>query len=538
MYRNIFDTTISISPNIYKYKNLPSISYNSYVYIGLLTKPILMVRNSKRRDVLQYIGAAAIGTSLAGCTGDGGDGDGDGGDGGNSDGGNGGNSGGGDGGNGDGDGGDGGSEDVTLRWSTPTHGGPRSDVEDAIAESFGQENELDVEMVRWPPAEYLTQIQNVMGTRNAPDVADNGAGPGELGLLVDADRYVPLEDYVGQEALGTVIQSVLDWGRFGDGELINWMQGTLYGVPLELAGIMVFYNKNVLTDSGIDPESIKHRSDITWDEFMDLCGQVQEAGNQPIYLGNRNQWPGAHWLAAFLNNAAGGQAFLDATYGRGDSKWTDDHYVEALSRLQSLYQEEYMNADVNSLNNAEAASLFLNDQAAFYHQGSWMPSIMAGSAPEGYEIGDQIDFMWWPYFPDLYENAVNERLTFAGRALAISKESEERGQAEAAGKLIEYIMAEDNLKEYLLKADMTITNLDIWEEYEDELSLSSQTLKTSMDHLGEADMLTPLFDVAFLPEPREYLLSAGQEILADSLDPATAMEELQEKTDEAVQSRQ
>lgn len=468
--------------------------------------------DSTRREWLVRVGTTAALGSVAGCTS----------------------------GNGSDDGGSGGgNDDATLRWASTVTGGPQKEVEEAIAAEFEEETGHKVEFLRWPNNEYETQLQNAMGTKNAPDIADNGAGPGELGVLVDSNRYVPLGDYVPEDTLSHLVQSSLDFARFKGGNLLNWTQGDLYAVPIEMAGIMVWYNKAVLEDAGVDHKSLQHQTDMTWEEFVQVCETVKQAGSQPIVLGNRNQWPGAHWVAAFMTKAVGGQTFIDTAYQRGDTKFTDERFVTALERLQSLYTDGYLNDSVNAISNSEAASLFFNGKAAFYHQGAWMPGTVESTAPEGFGgIGDEIDFMWWPYHPDLNEGAKNERLTFMGDAYAISARAEKRNQAELAGKLIQKITSKEGLSKFLLDASVVVPSTEVWEENEAELNTANKTLKASIDDMAEADMLPPLFDVGFLPKPAEFFLTAGQELIADDKEPAEALSQLQTQTEKAINERQ
>ncbi|WP_225333568.1 ABC transporter substrate-binding protein [Halomicrobium urmianum] len=461
---------------------------------------------------------------LAGCSGDGGDGDGgsDGGSNGSTEGGS--------------DGGDGGSGDAVSFWNLHVQGAPKEAGADIVS-TFEEDTGITVEQTKYENTPYKSAITNALGTSNAPDVFYVWTGPNRLGRYVENGSVMPLDDHFSDDELSAFVPDAIRGARYEQGDILSWRSedGSLFAMPHNLSGIVIWYNKKVLQDAGVDPSTLQHSTDTTWQEFLDVCQTVKDAGYTPIQCGNRNRWTIGHWMSAFMIKSAGVDGYLDAAFGLNDRSLDDDAIVEGISRLSTLYDEEYFNRDINSLNNNEAASLFFNDQAAFWHQGTWAQEQISAQAPEGFGgIPDHMDYMWFPYFPELYENGNNERVSVVPNAsYAVSARTEQRGEQhlENAIEFLKYWNSKEAQTTWFEQTGQLVTRPSVYDDI--ELDAAQETITSTLDAIDAADAVATVFDVAFLPETSETLLSGSQQLFTDR-SAQSLLEDAQETNEEAL----
>lgn len=412
-----------------------------------------------------------------------------------------------------------GSSDSIQLWNNYTDSTTEQASNEIIGD-FEEETDITVEQTKFQGDKYKTSITNALGTSNAPDVFYIFVGPNRLGRYVQNDAVIPVDEYVSEDLVNSYAPDAIRGVKYNPGEILSWRaeDGNLFALPHDMAGIMLWYNKNVLEDVGIDPEQFKHSTDTTWEEFLSACQTVADGGYTPIQCGNRERWTIGHWMSAFMIKSVGVDAYLDAAYGLNDRSFTEDDIVEGVSRLKTLYDEGYFNRDINSLNMSEAASLFFNDQAAFWHQGTWVQSTISSQAPDSFGgIPDHIDYMWWPTFPDLYENGNNERLAVVpNTAFAVSTQAQERGEDNLQNTIefLEFWNSQQGQQTWFEETDQLMTRTDAYEGV--DMNPSQETITSVTDHIDSADAVGMVFDTGFLPETSETLLSGGQSLFTGS----------------------
>lgn len=134
----------------------------------------------------------------------------------------------------------------------------------------------------------------------------------------------------------------------------------LYGLPLECNTEFFFYNKKMFEDAGCEEPK-------TFDEFLEVCEKLKQAGYTPYAICGADGWP-LQRLFSFLPFRETGNEFIDKTI-RGDESLTSDVGMEALEFVQTMggyFQEGWATMD-----NSTTQQLFTGGNAAMYYTGSW-----------------------------------------------------------------------------------------------------------------------------------------------------------------------
>ncbi|WP_164974712.1 ABC transporter substrate-binding protein [Halegenticoccus tardaugens] len=466
--------------------------------------------DEERRRTLRIIGAAGM-TGLAGCTGGGGNNESSG--------------------NGEGD------NPNAISWWNIDVQGTAKEAAAKLESMFEEQTGIQVEQTKYENTPYKPAVSNALGTDDAPDLFYIWPGPNRLGRYVRNGNVIPLDGALSKEQKNAQIPDAIRGAQYKKDEILSWRDnsGEMYSIPYDLAGIPIWYNKNVLSEAGVDPERLKHATDITWSEFLDICSKLSNAGYTAIECGNRNSWTIGHWVSAFMIKAAGVDHYYNAAFGLEGASLTDEPFQTALSRLKQLYDNGYFNQDINSLNNNEAAALFFSGQAGFWSQGTWVSEVISSQAPDDFAgIPDVMDYMWWPAFPDVYENSENERMSVVPNStVAISSQAAKRGDEHLTKvkKFASFFGSLDAQKAFFEITGSPVTRTDVYDEV--DMSPSQQTTTATVGQLQSADEVGMVFDVAFLPETTEALLSGGQELFTGT-SPSKVLQNVQKTNQDAL----
>lgn len=120
------------------------------------------------------------------------------------------------------------------------------------------------------PNDAMTIIKTRFVREDYPDIIGIG-GDINYSYFVDAEILSDISDYPGLDKVKPAYLDILEGLEFVPTE------GT-YGVPYVANAAGVLYNRKMFKEHGWEiPE--------TWDEFIDLCDEIEKAGIQPLYFG-------------------------------------------------------------------------------------------------------------------------------------------------------------------------------------------------------------------------------------------------------------
>ncbi len=164
---------------------------------------------------------------------------------------------------------------------------------EAMFDQFEQDNNCTVELVviahdGW--ADYLTKLQTMMISGNAPDVFQNphegGMMANSLGIVASLDEYIAENPQVWEEFTSRSPEWLYN-ARLVDGKI--------YGLPDCFQRTVMWFNLDRLNEAGLDVPA----ANWTWEEFehyLEVLSQPGEDGEKryaiaiPEYYFVYNQW--------------------------------------------------------------------------------------------------------------------------------------------------------------------------------------------------------------------------------------------------------
>lgn len=331
-------------------------------------------------------------------------------------------------------------EPVTVTWfaSRPVDGEIDKTMRE-IAEKYSEEHDgnwkLEVVTEADRPS-YLQKLQTLIAGGNMPDIIDIDATP-YCKELVDAGLLVDVKSFLEEEGLYDSFEpTALAYQEFTD--------GTMYTLPLEYHVEMIWYNKQIFEEQGLEVPK-------TMDEWLDVCQKLADAGITPISVDGVDRWPVLRYLAFMPFRETANDYIINLSEGKasmGDE--TGMAGIDFMQKIGAYFQEGFGAADY-----ATAQGMFLDGQSAMYYIGDWEIVAMQ----EGYENGT-IGYFYLPTVDGALTQG-NEFCVNSGIGMAFNTETFD----EKTKDFVKYVIANYGAL-YSEKDQMTPIKSDLPEGHE------------------------------------------------------------------------
>jgi len=249
-----------------------------------------------------------------------------------------------------------GAEKITLKMADPHP--DRTNTWGAVIEVINAEFKAanpGVEIVTesYPDQPYQEKIKIYATAKQLPDVFKYWTFTSLLKPLVDGNFVVPL-DRATFEKFG-YLAGALDSNVYG---------GKLYGIPVSGDLWVIYYNKKLFKDAGID------KLPTTIEELKALVPKFKAKGIIPMTTDGKDAWP----LCITFDNLAwriSGDPTLPQKALDRKIKFTDPVFVRAATELQNLVKAGVFQDDLMVSDYGAARNLFGQGKAAMFLMGSW-----------------------------------------------------------------------------------------------------------------------------------------------------------------------
>ena len=212
---------------------------------------------------------------------------------------------------------------------------------------------------------FKAKLTTLLQSPDAPDIFFSWGG-GVLTEQAKAGVLRPIEDVVSQEtkdAIGTAGISAFS------------RDGHLYGIARDVGEVVLWYNKALFKQAGVDPASMSD-----WDGFVAGIKAFQDAGITPIAMGGKDKWPAHFWWAKMVVRLAGQEMFDKAA--SGEASFTDAPFVSAAQYLYDLGQMQPFQQGFEAATYGDASGMFGDGNAAMHLMGDWDYTVMKDSSAD------------------------------------------------------------------------------------------------------------------------------------------------------------
>lgn len=237
----------------------------------------------------------------------------------------------------------------------------------AMIEKLEKEENIVVDVQVVPDAESLNMIKMKLNSGEAPDIIDYNI-PAVYDIVDPASNFADLSDEEWVDSL-LIPDNVK-----------NKDDGKIYGFPfLSVPGTHGFiYNEDVFEKAGITevPE--------TWDELLNVCQTLKDAGITPIYM-PKDSWVPQVLMTDNFAKALGvekAQEYADKLMNN-EMKWTDiPEMAEIIDKYLELYEKGYVNDNFTSATYDDAIASVADGSAAMHFNGDFFAASVLEANPD------------------------------------------------------------------------------------------------------------------------------------------------------------
>ena len=225
-------------------------------------------------------------------------------------------------------------------------------------EDFTTETGIEVEIQYMPLEDSRKQINVMVASDSLPDVMDvdntDTATYARMGILADLTERVESEIETDQYYEGTLKQQMVD--------------DKYYGLPFTANNLCMYYNKDLLTQAGVEevPQS--------WEEVINACEKLKELGVNGFGVAGSQTTDTSFQMWPFIWGAGVDWENLDS-----------DATVKMLDFYKTLVDNEYMSTEAVNYNAGDNANQFTAGKTAMIIDGPWRWRSIQSDA--GFEWG-------------------------------------------------------------------------------------------------------------------------------------------------------
>jgi raffinose/stachyose/melibiose transport system substrate-binding protein len=254
-------------------------------------------------------------------------------------------------------------------------------MEAAVAEYEAAHPDVDINMQFLENEAFKAKLTTLLQSDAAPDIFYSWGG-GVLTEQAAAGVLRPVEDLVDPavaEALGSGGMSAFT------------RDGHLYGLPQQVSEVVLWYNKALFEQAGVDPASLE-----TWDGFLAAVQTFKDAGITPLAVGAKDKWPAHFWWSKLVVRLAGQDAFNAARMGENGG-FTAEPFVKAGEIFLQLAELEPFQEGFLAASYGDASGYFGDGKAAMHLMGDWDYGAMKDNSANKAGIpDDQLGFLPFP----------------------------------------------------------------------------------------------------------------------------------------------
>lgn len=350
-----------------------------------------------------------------------------------------------------------------------------------------------------------TKISTLAASNDLPDIFAYESGK-PLTEYINAKKVVDISDVLKKyNCESSLNESAVS--------LLKTLSGTddIYDLPLGLNVEGFWYNKAAFEKAGI--------TDVpaTWDQFEEDCQKLQAAGIQPIAAGGSDKWGVTRLINAYLVRTAGADAMKKAY--DGETKYTDQKYVDAAGKIQEWATKGWFGKGVNTVDMTTAGTMLMNGQAGIFYNGSWFTQNL-NDASANKAGTDGIGFFNVPV-SDASVSGTDSYSMNCGNILAFSQDKYD----DATGWFIKYFV--ENMGNIAMETQGTVKGYN----YSVDSSKVTGYTQLVLDELGKAKSAFTWYEATMDSQTSTVAQEQVQSLLTGDITPQDYMQAIQDAHD-------
>jgi len=206
--------------------------------------------------------------------------------------------------------------------------------------------------------------QMVLNTEDVPDVMEVNKGNATAGLYSSLGLLTDLSDVAAEKGWTDILSpSILTTSRYNANGIMG--DGPVYGVTTYGEFVMVYYNKDMFAERGIEVPT-------TYDEYTAILDSFVAEGITPLSVGAQSVWPVTqNWYELALYKA-NRDWINNFQLLQGDLDFHDEAFTYGSEELLNQFTKGYYGDNANGIIYDDANAAFIQGTVPMTLTGSWM----------------------------------------------------------------------------------------------------------------------------------------------------------------------
>ncbi len=253
---------------------------------------------------------------------------------------------------------------VVWHWMTD-----RQAVFDKLSSEYLEQTGTKVLFETYAPSEvYKDKVRAAASGKLLPEIFSPLGDKRETAAFVNAGYIADLTSEMDKGWKQQFFDRPLAQFTYTEGNSWNVKPG-IYGIPIDVSAIMIYYNKDLFKTAGLDPDN----PPATWDDFIAAGKKLRSAGIQPFVSGFGEEWLIGVFADSYKWNLLGRQGILDTIAGK--ISYTDPRWIRVFSLFEEMRNAGMFAAGVATMVNKDAERVFATGKAAMAFNGSWAVNV-------------------------------------------------------------------------------------------------------------------------------------------------------------------
>ena len=277
-------------------------------------------------------------------------------------------------------------EDVVKIWHWMTD---RQAAFEQLSKTYFEQTGVKVVFETYAPTDvYKNKITAAASGKLLPDIFNPISDKRELASYINAGYIADLTDAMNDGWKDVFFEKSLVQNSFPEGNEWNVKPG-IYGVPLDVSTLMIYYNKDLFKQAGLDPEN----PPTTWADFIEAGKKLRAAGIQPFVSGFGESWLIGSFASSYQWSLFGKQGIIDTIEGK--IPYTDNRWLKIFKLFEEMKDNKMFASGIVTMVNKDAERTFAIGKAAMALNGSWGVNVYKSMNPNL-----NYDIMYPPSLPD------------------------------------------------------------------------------------------------------------------------------------------
>lgn len=206
--------------------------------------------------------------------------------------------------------------------------------------------------------------QMVLNTDDVPDVMEVNKGNATAGLYSSLGLLTDLTDVAEERGWTDILSpSILTTSRYNEQGIMG--EGPIYGVTTYGEFVMVYYNKDMFEERGIELPT-------TFEEYQAILDSFIDEGITPLSVGAQSVWPVTqNWYELALYQADR-EWINNFQLLQGDLDFHDEVFMAGAEGLLEQFENGYYGDNANGIDYDGANASFIQSDVPMTLTGSWM----------------------------------------------------------------------------------------------------------------------------------------------------------------------